>query len=64
MREIGIGATFAGLVVLAVAGIAAATPGPRDTGVIGLLATGGTAIGVGLPLWLLNPSTRVSFGAP
>jgi hypothetical protein len=25
--------------------------------------TGGVGIGLGLPLWLLNPPTRVSFGA-
>jgi hypothetical protein len=65
MREIGIGATFVGLVVVALGGMAAAMAGPHgaDGGSIGLLVTGGVGIGLGLPLWLLNPPTRVSFGA-
>lgn len=64
MRELGIGATFLGVVLVALGGIAAAA-GPRDGAgaSIGMLATGGVGIGLGLPLWLLNPPTRVWFGA-
>jgi hypothetical protein len=65
MRELGIGATFVGLVLVALGGIAAVMAGPHDAegASIGLLATGGVGVGLGLPLWLLNPPTRVSFGA-
>jgi hypothetical protein len=64
MRELGIGATFVGVVLLAVGGIAAVMAGPHDAegASVGLLATGAVGVGLGLPLWLLNPPTRVSFG--
>jgi hypothetical protein len=44
--------------------VAALVAGPHDaeSASIGLLAAGGVGIGVGLPLWLMNPPTRVSFG--
>ncbi len=63
-REWGVGLTFLGATLVVVAGIAALVAGPRDaeSASIGLLATGAVGMGVGLPLWLLNPPTRVSFG--
>jgi hypothetical protein len=63
-REIGVGLTLLGATLVVVAGIAALVAGPHDAegASIGLLATGGVGLGVGLPLWLLNPPTRVSFG--
>jgi hypothetical protein len=66
MRELGIGATFVGALLVVVGGIAAVMAGPHDAegASIGLLATGGVGLGLGLPLWLLNPPTRVSFGEP
>ena len=65
-REIGVGLTFVGVALVALAGVAALVVGPHDAegASIGLLATGGVGVGVGLPLWLLNPPTRVSFGQP
>jgi hypothetical protein len=62
LRELGIGGTFVGAVLLAIGGVAAAMSGTHDVGSVSTLALGAAGVGLGLPLWLLNPPTRVAFG--
>jgi hypothetical protein len=64
LRELGLGFAFGGLVLGVFGGLGVLgtqnDPGGR-TGWIDVLAIGAGALAVGIPLWLLNPPTKVAF---
>jgi hypothetical protein len=66
LRELGLGSTFGGVLLAVVGGAGVLLAGQNGdptarTLSIDMLAVGAGALGVGVPLWLLNPPTRVAF---
>jgi len=63
VREVGLGFAFGGVILGVLGGVgalASTDSGGRSLG-LGMLAVGAGALAVGIPLWLLNPPTKVAF---